>query len=809
MPIIRPTKDEVLTYFKLNFDGVETEDDAKEIHYQRNLLQQSEVSYVQVITGGFRQVTEAKSAFHRLDLDGGSSNADNSKWVSTDGKAEYVFRYDFDLGKFEFVDSSLNQGTYNFEPEADGKRNHMVADVEPWILWGNSDDDAIEWTTEERATAFSNSLYDAVSNYFSDSESPEKTKIGSKQKDTWIGKSQSFLYNGKGNEDTVSYGNSNTAVTANLRMKLGFDGHARGDNYKSIENLSGSVFGDILVGDNKNNVLIGEQGNDWLIGAGGNDTLYGGEGNDVLRGGAGDDYLVAIDTNDTVNGGKGSDWLWSDMQSIDLSNSSFKSVENIEMKAFEKGMDSVAYDAVGNNRSNKIFGNDNRNAIEGKFGDDVIKGRGEYDHLLGNGGSDTIFGGSGNDTINGGLGADILVGGEDKDVFFGTLRELKGDTIRDLSIGDSITLVGQVFDIDDVSIVRNKLKIELSNGNSFTIDGKLPVGAHFSVGSDAELGGTKISLIPEPAFYLLHSYNGMPDRGLLRFNSPSDYEVLNADAFGSGMTVGPNGTIVVGATDRVNYSEIIPGYSYSGNIHSIATFEYDFEGQLLSRDEYVVNFGYQGGLLAFDYVPSYGFVGTQSLIWEERPTGIIGYSGIELSNGLAGSFKNISGNHVGMIEFGSEKISSGRLIDTAVDSKGNIWGVSLPSYVPTLVKFGSSGNIVKEIKLGLSKGYEVELSGIAFTTDDVIFGVGREKDRYGWNLYEIDKRTGDVVDHGNVSWGFEPGYGDILITSDAEYMRELWSTAYGKDSTSTAFDEQIVDASELVMSNDFWEDTIV
>ncbi|MDF0546459.1 calcium-binding protein [Sphingobium sp. H39-3-25] len=79
------------------------------------------------------------------------------------------------------------------------------------------------------------------------------------------------------------------------------------DSLANIENLSGSGFDDVLIGDDKNNDLreaaSGPRGNDILVGRAGDDTLWGGAGNDILIGGAGADILA---------GGEGDDFLIDD-----------------------------------------------------------------------------------------------------------------------------------------------------------------------------------------------------------------------------------------------------------------------------------------------------------------------------------------------------------------------------------------------------------------------------------------------------------------------------------------------------------------
>jgi Ca2+-binding RTX toxin-like protein len=88
-------------------------------------------------------------------------------------------------------------------------------------------------------------------------------------------------------EDTASYAGSDAAVRVDLDTGTATGGHAEGDVFDRIENLTGSDHDDILTGDATANVLRGGDGGDSLLGLGGNDTLYGNDGNDTLTGGAG------------------------------------------------------------------------------------------------------------------------------------------------------------------------------------------------------------------------------------------------------------------------------------------------------------------------------------------------------------------------------------------------------------------------------------------------------------------------------------------------------------------------------------------
>ena len=70
------------------------------------------------------------------------------------------------------------------------------------------------------------------------------------------GASGDALVGGDG-DDTASYLHATAGVTANLAAPGGNTGEAIDDTYFSIENLLGSMFNDILIGDDNDNVLDG------------------------------------------------------------------------------------------------------------------------------------------------------------------------------------------------------------------------------------------------------------------------------------------------------------------------------------------------------------------------------------------------------------------------------------------------------------------------------------------------------------------------------------------------------------------------
>ncbi|MBL8597210.1 MAG: hypothetical protein JNL14_05680, partial [Devosia sp.] len=115
---------------------------------------------------------------------------------------------------------------------------------------------------------------------------------GNEGDDTLAGGSRGDTLDGGLGRDTASYADAGAKVTANLKSPSANTGDAKGDLYRSIENLEGSRFGDTLTGDNAANRLAGGAGRDKLSGGRGSDTLAGGTGHDTLTGGSGRDFFL-------------------------------------------------------------------------------------------------------------------------------------------------------------------------------------------------------------------------------------------------------------------------------------------------------------------------------------------------------------------------------------------------------------------------------------------------------------------------------------------------------------------------------------
>jgi Ca2+-binding RTX toxin-like protein len=112
-------------------------------------------------------------------------------------------------------------------------------------------------------------------------------------------RTQSFDIYGTSGSDVIDL------TTANPGSEWYFNVHAgAGQDY-----LLGSLYGDILQGEDGDDSLSGLEGDDTLIGGAGDDRLYGGLGNDLLIGGSGNSQQDGGDGNDTLQGGSLSDEL--------------------------------------------------------------------------------------------------------------------------------------------------------------------------------------------------------------------------------------------------------------------------------------------------------------------------------------------------------------------------------------------------------------------------------------------------------------------------------------------------------------------
>ena len=209
--------------------------------------------------------------------------------------------------------------------------------------------------TDAHGATYSETIVIAVTNI-------DNVITGTAGVDTLAATLESDAIDGLGSTDTVSYAASATGVTVDLGANSGTGGHAQGDTFTSIENITGSAGDDTITGDTGANLLDGAGGADILTGGAGDDTIIGGAGADDLEGGADND---TVDYSGSASG-----------VTVDLTNLGAQS----------------GGDAAGDTLSG--FEN-----IIGTSGNDSLTGDGNDNVLTGNGGVDTFTGGAGDDLL--------------------------------------------------------------------------------------------------------------------------------------------------------------------------------------------------------------------------------------------------------------------------------------------------------------------------------------------------------------------------------------------------------------------------
>jgi Ca2+-binding RTX toxin-like protein len=252
------------------------------------------------------------------------------------------------------------------------------------------------------------------------------------------------MWYGGGGSDTANFSTYKNALSVDLSTGLATTRESetldagswsRIAKIAQIENVIGSGFGDILIGDTANNILSGYVGDDTLFGDKGADTLAGGHGDDLLYGGADADVLDGGEGIDTASYENADAGVALDLDANEGTagaaiGDTFAGIENIIGSAFDDtitGNDEVNK-LTGGNGNDDLFGLGGSDTIEGGDGDDTLDGGDGTDKLfggagkdrmLGNAGDDKLFGGSGNDYMNGGDQNDLLEGGGNNDKLFG------------------------------------------------------------------------------------------------------------------------------------------------------------------------------------------------------------------------------------------------------------------------------------------------------------------------------------------------------------------------------------------------------
>ncbi|MEN2979682.1 calcium-binding protein [Tistrella arctica] len=243
-------------------------------------------------------------------------------------------------------------------------------------------------------SAFDDSLTgDTAANVLSGGTGDDRL-TGGAGNDVLIGGTGADRIDGGVGNDTVFYGDSDAAVSIDLRTAAASGGDAAGDILIGIEGAGGSAFADLLIGDAGDNTLLGN---------GGDDIISGGDGADYIDGGAGRDTMRYTD----------------DTRDLDI---------NLDSGLGRGG-------SAANDRLISI------EVIESGSGDDLIQGQSNEtaERFMGGGGDDQLNGRGGTDMLSGGSGADRFL-------YAATIysRVGRGDHILDFSQedGDRLDLSG-------------------------------------------------------------------------------------------------------------------------------------------------------------------------------------------------------------------------------------------------------------------------------------------------------------------------------------------------------------------------------
>jgi len=236
--------------------------------------------------------------------------------------------------------------------------------------------------------------------------------------DRLVGDDGFDVFDGGDGIDSITFAAALGAVTVDLLLGVG-DGAALGDIYSNIENVVGTRFDDLLLGDASNNRIEGGKGLDTLSGDLGVDTLIGGEGADTFS-------ETFFTSKDRVEGGDEVDDPTTDLEfegdTLQLMGEAFtngltftaamaKGIEKIEV--FGGASYILTLDNATN--SSTMVVDASSLGTQDLFKLDGSRETSSSFTLLGGLGSDTMIGGAASDVLVGNFGADSLVGGKGSD----------------------------------------------------------------------------------------------------------------------------------------------------------------------------------------------------------------------------------------------------------------------------------------------------------------------------------------------------------------------------------------------------------
>ena len=153
--------------------------------------------------------------------------------------------------------------------------------------------------------------------------------------ESFEGRGGNDTIDGKGGTDRAAYNNSTAAVNVNLGTGIAQDGWGGTDTLLNIEEVSGSAFNDVIIGNASNNAIEGMNGDD------------------TLDGGAGFDFLVYFSAAGNVNVN-----LALGTATGAAGNDTFTNFESVRGSSF----------------ADTLTGDSQNNVLRGDAGDDIIDG---------------------------------------------------------------------------------------------------------------------------------------------------------------------------------------------------------------------------------------------------------------------------------------------------------------------------------------------------------------------------------------------------------------------------------------------------
>jgi Ca2+-binding RTX toxin-like protein len=335
---------------------------------------------------------------------------------------------------------------------------------------------------------------------------------GSSGNDLLEGNSGANHLDGQTGNDTVTFVNSSAAVFASLANNAQATGDAAGDTYEAIENLTGSAFNDTLEGSSSANKFDGDLGNDTvtyqnsttgvtaslvntsintsdalgdtytsienLTGSAFNDKLEGNASANKFDGGAGED-TVTYQNALAITGSIGiyASLIAPTNNTGYASGDTFTNIENLTGSAFNDTLE-------GNSGANKFDGGLGNNTVtyalssagitsslannNVNLGDALGDTYTRIQNIIGSAFDDFLYGDINSNNINGGAGDDTIQGNGSGDILDG------GTGVDTLIWTQWATTYGVAFDmVSGLFTVQNVLYSRAYNFENFTNDASL------------------------------------------------------------------------------------------------------------------------------------------------------------------------------------------------------------------------------------------------------------------------------------------------------------------------------------------------